>query len=72
MLEAVHVQQQTNKSFTFMWPLSIHKYFKIVVPGLTDVMMNFTAEIQLAALCFCLTMCSFSVVQWPGLLCETK
>ena len=37
MLEAVHVQQQTNKSFTFMWPLSIHKYFKIVVPGLTDV-----------------------------------
>ena len=41
---------------------------KLLFKGLmTDVMMNFTADIQLAALCFRLAMCYVSVVQWSGL-----
>ena len=42
---------------------------KLLFQGLmTDVMMNFAADIQLAAaLCFRLAMCCVSVVQWSGL-----
>ena len=39
---------------------------------MTGVMMNFTADIQLATLWFRLAMCCISVVQWPGLLRETS
>lgn len=34
---------------------------------MTDILMNFTGDIQLAALCFRLAICCVSVVQWPGL-----
>lgn len=41
---------------------------KLLFQGLmTDVMMNFTGDIQLAALCFRLAICCVSVAQWPGL-----
>ena len=39
---------------------------------MTGVMMNFTADIQLATLWFRLAMGCISVVQWPGLLRETS
>ena len=39
---------------------------------MTGVMMNFTADIQLATLWFRLAMCYILVVQWPRLLRETS